>query len=152
MTKAMADAMTQATSILEPFVAATRGAIPEDAGPLRHPGGCSGPGDMLNLPASTPGSTVSGELWLHNHTGVDLDGVLLSAGPLVSAGGTSLDHTAVSFDPTGVIVLPDRSSRGVLVVVNLPDTITPGTYRGIVVAGGMEDMWMNLVVPILAPR
>lgn len=99
------------------------------------------------------GSDPMAEIWLHNGTERAQEGIELHASDLTAHDGTSLPAGAVEFRPT-IIDLPARSSRGVVVTVAVGDT-PPATYRGIILATNLPEVWLPLEVrvdPLAAAR
>jgi hypothetical protein len=73
----------------------------------------------------------------------------MHCGDLRAHDGTVVTAEDVAFDPCDVAELPPRSSRGVLISVDVARA-TPGvTYRGTVLARGLPNAWVpiELVVP-----
>jgi hypothetical protein len=86
------------------------------------------------------------EIWLHNGTERDQEAIELHASDLRAHDGTILRSGAVGFRPT-VIDLPARSSRGVVVTVAGGDA-PPATYRGIILATNLPEVWLPLEVQV----
>ncbi len=114
-----------------------------------HDGGSRG---IVRVEANAPGqagdTTDSGlptELWLHNGSARSYCDVSLLCGDLRAADGATLPAAAVRFEPA-VVDLPPRSSRGVVVSIR-PDA-PPGTYRGVVLVGGVPDSWLPIEVAV----
>jgi len=95
------------------------------------------------------GRAVGGgvEVWLHNGSGQAYAGLVLHCGDLRASDGGALPSTAVRFDPH-VLDLPVRSSRGVLVSVDAD--VPPATYRGVILATGVPDVWLPIEVAVAA--
>jgi hypothetical protein len=95
------------------------------------------------------GRAVGGgvEVWLHNGTGQAYAGLALHCGDLRASDGGALPSTTVQFDPH-VLDLPARSSRGV--VVSVDADVPPATYRGVILATGVPDVWLPIEVAVAA--
>jgi hypothetical protein len=94
------------------------------------------------------GSTAAtAEVWLHNTGTVDLGTVRLRCTELLSHDGSVIDSVAVSFEPD-TVPMPGRSSRGVVIDVEVPDTLPAGRYRGTLLADGYTDVWMPVDVTV----
>mgnify|MGYP002145635141 CR=1 FL=1 len=87
------------------------------------------------------------EFWLHNRGPVDLGTIVLRCGDLLAHDGSVIDSRSVGFEP-GAVPMPARSSRGVLLSVDVPPGAPAGTYRGTVLADGHDDVWLPLVLSI----
>jgi hypothetical protein len=109
---------------------------PSPAGPLRLTVDLGGAADQAGV-----------ELWLHNGTGEDRGRLSLHHGELRSHDGTALD-ARLRFDPAELDALPARSSRGVVVTVDLPDPAPAGTYRGVALVEGLPDAWLPVEVVV----
>jgi hypothetical protein len=104
-------------------------------------GGSSG---SVVLQAEVPGRAV-GEVWLHNGGSTDLGEVLLRCGQLIAHDGSTIDSTAVRFDPE-VVPMPARSSRGVVVTVAFDQNTLPGKFHGTLLASGHDNAWLPIVL------
>jgi hypothetical protein len=101
------------------------------------------------LHASESGPTAT-EVWLHNRGPVDLGKVRLRCSDLLSHDGTVVESSRIRFEPD-VVPMPDRSSRGVTVEVDVPQNLPPGRYRGTLLADGHADVWLPVVLN-MGPR
>ncbi len=94
----------------------------------------------VHLAADGPGR-VSAEVWLHN-TGVDdVTSVRLRCGPLLGHDGGKVGAKNIRFSPARFPV-PARSSRGITVKVTVPQGLSPGVYRGTLLAQGHPQLWL----------
>jgi hypothetical protein len=109
---------------------------------LAHP---TASGEAL-LEATEPGP-VATEVWLHNRGPEDLGKVRLRCSDLLSHDGAVIDSAAIGFQPD-VVPMPGRSSRGVTVEVDVPANLSPGRYRGTLLADGHADVWMPVALNI----
>ncbi|MEO6794523.1 MAG: hypothetical protein ABI253_10785 [Mycobacterium sp.] len=105
--------------------------------------------DALELCAARPGS-ATGEVWLHNRESADCAEVRLRCSDLLGHGGDVIGAEAVLVDPA-VVPMPRRSSRGVEVTVDVGPEVRPGAYRGTLLAAGYPDLWLPVVLTVLAP-
>jgi hypothetical protein len=107
------------------------------------------PAAPLRLTVEQGGAADQGavELWLHNGTGEDQGRLSLHHGELCSHDGTAL-AARLRFDPAELDALPARSSRGVVVTVELPDPAPAGTYRGVALVAGLPDAWLPIEVVV----
>jgi hypothetical protein len=110
------------------------------ASPAAAPEGIST--DALSLDPVEPGDSSSGELWLHNRSGADVEGVRLHCGDLRTHDGWAIPADNVTFAPDGEFDLPDRTSRGIGVSVAVGVETVPGVYRGTVLAANLPDVWL----------
>jgi hypothetical protein len=92
------------------------------------------------------GTGPTAEIWLHNGTERDQVGIGLRSSDLTAHDGTTLPASSVEFRPTNVD-LPARSSRGVGITVAVGDT-PPATYRGIILATNLPEVWLPLEVQV----
>lgn len=104
--------------------------------------------EPVTLAPVSPGGEASGEFWVHNRSGAPVAGVEFHCGDLRSHTGWSVSGGAVHFDPSRIDELPDRSSRGIAVRVELPTDVPQGTYRGVVLAANLVDLWLPLEVVV----
>ena len=102
----------------------------------------------LRLRTGAPGETpAEAEIWLHNGTTEEHRELHIHCGELRSPEGESLPARP-RFDPE-VVTLPPRSSRGVLVTVELFDEwAAPGPYRGMVLVSGLPGAWLPIEVVV----
>jgi hypothetical protein len=101
------------------------------------------------LESTEPGPAVT-EVWLHNRGSVDLGKVRLRCSDLLSHDGAVIESSRIRFEPD-VVPMPDRCSRGVTVEVDVPQDLSPGRYRGTLLADGHADVWLPVVLNI-GPR
>jgi hypothetical protein len=101
------------------------------------------------LEATEPGPAVT-EVWLHNRGPVDLGKVRLRCSDLLSHDGAVIESSRIRLEPD-VVPMPDRCSRGVTVEVDVPQGLSPGSYRGTLLADGHADVWLPVVLNI-GPR
>jgi len=100
----------------------------------------------VRLSAAGPGAATV-EFWLHNRGPLDLGTIVLRCGDLLAHDGSVIESRSVGFEP-GAVPMPARSSRGVLLSVDVPSGAPAGTYRGTVLADGHDDVWLPLVLSI----
>jgi len=103
----------------------------------------------LELEAAIGGSATT-EVWLHNRGPDDRPEVRLQCSDLLSHEGNVIRADAVLID-SAVVPMPRRSSRGVVITVNLAPEVPPGVYRGTVLAGGHPDLWLPVVLTVRLP-
>jgi hypothetical protein len=97
------------------------------------------------------GESASSEIWLHNRGSEDRGDVRLHASDLLSHDGSVISATAVRID-TEVVPMPARSSRGVLVTIDISPQVRPGVYRGTVLASGNPDLWLPVTLTVGLPN
>lgn len=99
-----------------------------------------------------PAGSATSEVWLHNGGPVDMGKIRLRCSDFLAHDGTVIAAGSVGFQPDEVPI-PERSSRGVTVAVELAEDAAPGTYRGMIVVDGRPDAWLpvELVVKPLLP-
>lgn len=99
---------------------------------------------------AAPGERARGEVWLHNGGGIDLGPVRLRCSDLVGHDGGIVAGQAVWFDPDAV-AMPARSSRGILIEIDVAEDLRPGTYRGTLLAEGHPDVWLPVALSVRPP-
>lgn len=104
----------------------------------------------LRVELATTDTEADREVWLHNGTAAAVGPLRLHCGVPRSSDGIDLD-AGVSFEPEQVDELPARSSRGVAVSVRATGSPAPGSYRAVVQAAGIDDLWLPLVVVVPEP-
>jgi hypothetical protein len=102
--------------------------------------------DLACLEAS-PGEMASTEVWLHNGGPGDLGEISLRCSDLMSHDGGLVPAGAVRADPA-TVAMPDRCSRGVTVQIEVADDVTPGRYRGMLLADGHPDVWLPVELTV----
>jgi hypothetical protein len=103
----------------------------------------------LKLEVAVAGS-ASTEVWLHNRGPDDRADVRLQCSELLSHEGNVIRADAVLID-TAVVPMPRRSSRGVVITINVEPEVRPGIYRGILLASGHPDLWLPVVLTVRLP-
>ncbi|MEQ1786786.1 MAG: hypothetical protein ABL966_07020 [Acidimicrobiales bacterium] len=127
-------------------------------GRLTSPGAPGSPGGQVAVDVSSGASdgelrvevvddTAAGEVWLHNGTTAAVGPLRLHCGVPRSGEGVDLD-AVVAFEPGRIDELPPRSSRAVAATVRVSGPAAPGTYRAMVQAAGITDLWLPLVVVV----
>jgi hypothetical protein len=139
------------TSLLSSFMTSLLGAGPAPAGGSDRAAPSTVSADPLSLPPARPGGRSESELWLHNRSGAPVADVRVHCGDLRRHDGHAMPSSVVSFDPGRLDELPDLTSRGIRVAVEVPEGAAPGTYRGTVLAANLPDLWLVLEVEVLSP-
>lgn len=103
----------------------------------------------VHLNADGPGVSVS-EVWLHNTGSEDIEAVRLRCSDLLAHDGNRIDSDAVRFAPERFVV-SGRSSRGIGMEITVAHGITPGRYRGVLLAEGYPDLWLPVTLTLPAP-
>ena len=96
------------------------------------------------------GESASSEIWLHNRGSDDRGNVRLHASDLLSHDGGVISAAALAID-TEVVPMPARSSRGVVVTVDVAPDVRPGVYRGTLLASGNPDLWLAVTLTVRLP-
>ena len=96
------------------------------------------------------GESASSEIWLHNRGSDDRGNVRLHASDLLSHDGSVIAAAAVRID-TEMVPMPARSSRGVVVTVDVAPEVRPGVYRGTLLASGNPDLWLPVMLTVSLP-
>ncbi|WP_428340382.1 hypothetical protein [Mycobacterium sp.] len=96
------------------------------------------------------GESTSSEIWLHNRGSDDRGDVRLQASDLLGHDGSVIPAAALRID-TEVVPMPARSSRGVVVTVDVGAEVRPGVYRGTVLASGNPDLWLPVTLTVRLP-
>jgi hypothetical protein len=103
----------------------------------------------VNLDAGVGGS-ASAEVWLHNRGPDDRGDVQLHSSDLLSHDGDVIRADAVRMD-AAVVPMPARSSRGVVITIDIAAEVGPGVYRGTLLASGHPDLWLPVVLTVRLP-
>lgn len=93
---------------------------------------------------------VAVEVWLHNRGPTEIGDVSLRVGDLLTHDGAVFPAAALQFEP-GVVTMPARCSRGVVLQATVSSEHRPGRYRGTILAEGHADVWLPLVLDIDTP-
>ncbi len=153
------NAMAQYAELMSSFMSTVLGAAPTGwrtapaapsarvAGP---PTGGSVVADPLVIDPIPAGGRAHGELWLHNRSGAAIADVAAHCGDLRRHDGWAIAAEAVTFEPEHIDDLPDLTSRGVRVTIDVPDDAPPGVYRGTVLASNLPDVWLVLELEVVA--
>jgi hypothetical protein len=103
----------------------------------------------VNLEAAVGGS-ASAEVWLHNRGSEDRGDVRLHCSDLLSHDGNVIHADAVRVD-AAVVPMSRRSSRGVVITIDVAPEIGPSVYRGTLLANGHPDLWLPVVLTVRLP-
>ena len=90
---------------------------------------------------------VCTEVWLHNSGAEDLGTVALRCSDLLAHDGSAIPAARVRFTP-GTVPMVARSSRGVMMEIDIPDGATAGCYRGTLLADGHPDVWLPIALTV----
>lgn len=104
----------------------------------------------LRLPATAPGGTATGAVWVHNGTTETVD-VQVRAGLLSAADGTSLPPDALEVGAPDVTPLPPGGSAHVGLRVRVPPGTAPGHLHALVTSTAAPDQALVLSLEVLAP-
>jgi hypothetical protein len=107
--------------------------------------------DRLELVPTAPGARADGELWLHNRSGAAVADGREHCGDLRPHDGWALAGATVAFDPVQLDELPELTSRGIRVTVDVPDETPPGIDRGTVLAANLPSLWLVVELEVVAP-
>ena len=108
--------------------------------------------DPLQMPAVRPGERAVGEFWIHNRGGTDVEGVAVHCGDLRTHSGWAIPADRLHFDPPVMDHLPDRSSRGVSVAIDVDADTPEGIYRGTILAANLPSVWLSVELTVLPPQ
>ncbi|HNM86475.1 MAG TPA: hypothetical protein PKI77_18390 [Mycobacterium sp.] len=101
---------------------------------------------QVMLDTDTPGA-VSTEFWLHNGGPEDMGKIRLRCSDLLADDGALIESGCVRFEPD-MVAMPARSSRGVIIEVDVSEEDATGTYRGTLLADGHPDVWLPVTLVI----
>jgi hypothetical protein len=104
---------------------------------------------QVRFESNAPG-LVSAEIWLHNGGPGDLGEIRLRCSDLLAHDGGVVASGAVRFEPA-TVPLVARSSRGVTMALDVTEDVAPGCYRGTLLADGHADVWLPVVLTVVAP-
>ena len=124
-------------------------AQPAESGPVTVSVDSTTVGAPVRLVLEGPeqAESAAAEIWLHNGTSAAVGPLALCCGALTAPGGDVLD-ARVAFEPSEVLMLPPRSSRGVVVSVAASGRPGPGIYRGTIQADGAQALWLPVEVAV----
>jgi hypothetical protein len=130
-------------------IAAGLAAAPVASGAVTIPVDSSVGGPPVRVVLERPerAQSTTAEIWLHNGTSSSVGPLVLCCGALTAAGGDVLD-ARVGFDPDAILVLPPRSSRGVVFSITASGRPDPGIYRGTIQADGAPMLWLPVEVAV----
>jgi hypothetical protein len=111
--------------------------------------GASGSTRGVNFDVAV-GDSASCEVWLHNRGSDDRGDVRLHASDLLSHDGNVIGAAALRID-TAVVPMPARSSRGVIITIDVAADTRPGVYRGTLLATGNPDLWLPVALTVRLP-
>ncbi len=97
------------------------------------------------------GGRADAQVWLHNRGPDDRAEVTLRSSDLLSHEGEVIGAAAVQLD-SAVVAMPRRSSRGVILTVDLARDVRPGVYRGNLLGSGHPDLWLPIVLTVRMPE
>ena len=135
-------------SMLGQVANSVRGALtpPPAAGPAMFDLRTADAEGQVVLNADEPGA-VSTEVWLHHGGPEDMGKVRLRCSDLLAHDGAIIESNCVRFEPD-VVAMPARSSRGIIVEVDVADDHEPGSYRGTLLADGQPDVWLPVLLVV----
>lgn len=106
--------------------------------------------DHLVLGPVAPGAVASTVAFLHTLDGPTTGTASLFVTALTGADGSVLEPAAVDLDPADLDTVTSRTTHEVTVTVRVPPTTGPGTYRGHLLAKGLEEVALPVQV-VVAP-
>lgn len=146
-TSPVEQAVTAWQTVLAQLVGSLRGGAPLVDGKVKLDLRQQNSRDLVYLEAAS-NARGSTEVWLHNGGPGDLGDFSLRCSDLLAHDGGLLPSEAVRVDPP-TVSMPDRCSRGVTIVIDVPGNVEPGRYRGTLLADGHPDVWMPVEVNVL---
>ncbi|MET0902310.1 MAG: hypothetical protein ABWZ52_03640 [Acidimicrobiales bacterium] len=111
----------------------------------------SGPFEAaLRLGPAARGTTTAAEAWLHVLDGPPGPPARVHASDLVAHHGDRIQGELVSTAPTVLDTAASRTSAAVAVSVAVPDRIRPGTYYGYLLADGLPEVVLPVVLEVVS--
>ena len=104
----------------------------------------------LRLGPAARGTTTAAEAWLHVLDGPPGPAARVHASDLVAHHGGRIPGDLVSTTPAVLETAASRTSTAVAVSVAVPDRIEPGTYYGHLLADGLPEVVLPIVVEVVS--
>ncbi len=111
---------------------------------LSSPGGQQG----VVLESALPGRAET-VVWVHNRTDNDFGRIQLRCSDLLAHSGWMVSSRELTLDPA-VAEMPPRSSRGIVVALEVSKSTPPGVYRGTMLVDGDDSLWLPVVLTVRA--
>jgi hypothetical protein len=102
----------------------------------------------LSLGPAGAGEEATASAWLHVLDGPPASPARLHATTLTAHDGATIESGAASFEPPLLESFDLRSSEEIEVTVAVPGDAQPGTYRGHVLAAGLPEVALPLVLEV----
>jgi hypothetical protein len=104
----------------------------------------------LRLGPAARGTTTGGEAWLHVLDGPPGPPARVHASDLIAHHGDRIPAELVVASPGVLDTAASRTSTAVAISVAVPDRIRPGTYYGHLLADGLPEVVLPLVVEVVS--
>jgi hypothetical protein len=104
----------------------------------------------LRIGPAARGTTTSAEAWLHVLDGPPGPPARMRASDLLAHHGDVIPGGHVSTTPAVLDTTAARTSTGVTVAVAIPDGVRPGTYHGHLLAEGLPEVVLPVVVEVVS--
>jgi hypothetical protein len=104
----------------------------------------------LRLGPAAAGTTTTAGAWLHVLDGPPGPPARVHAGDLVAHHGARIPGERVSTTPAVLDTAAPRTSTEVMVSVAIPDRTRPGSYHGHLLADGLPEVVLPIVVEVVA--
>ena len=104
----------------------------------------------LRLGPAARGTTTGGEAWLHVLDGPPGPPARVHASDLIAHHGDRIAGELVVASPGVLDTAASRTSTSVAISVAVPDQIRPGTYYGHLLADGLPEVVLPLVVEVVS--
>jgi hypothetical protein len=121
-----------------------------EAGVAERNGAARAGDEPLRLGPVEAGHPASGRAWLHVFDGPPGPPARLSATDLTAHDGAKIEAGAASFEPPMLDTFDLRSSRELLVTVEVPAGTRPGSYHGHILAAGLPEISLPVRVEVAA--
>jgi hypothetical protein len=105
--------------------------------------------DRLSVGPVAPGGSTGATVWLHVLDGPAAAPIRLMASNLIAHHGGSIPASAVSFTPPTLDTTSPRSREEVALRVRIPEDAAPGPYHGHILAVGMPEVCLEVLLEVL---
>ena len=116
----------------------------------RSPRSAGAADGALRLGPAARGTTTAAEAWLHVLDGPPASAARVHASDLVAHHGDRLSGELVTTSPSMLDTAASRTSVAVAVSVAVPDGIRLGTYYGHLLADGLPEVVLPIVVEVVS--
>ena len=107
--------------------------------------------DGLVVGPVAPGGKASVQVYLHTLDGPAAGTTTLFVTALTASDGSTIEPSAVDLDPADLDTVANRASHEVTLTVAVPASCGAGTFRGHLLAKGLDEVALPVVVVVAEP-